>query len=90
MDLHGLFLFAAGLALLVVGAEFVIRGASRLALSLGVKPLILGITVVAIGTSAPELAVGITAAMQAAAIWRSAISPERTSSTSCSFWGLAR
>ncbi len=59
-----MFLFAAGLALLVVGAEFVIRGASRLALSLGVKPLILGITVVAIGTSAPELAVGITAAMQ--------------------------
>ena len=57
-------MFVAGLALLVVGAELVVRGASKLALSLGVKPLVLGITVVAIGTSAPELAIGITAAMQ--------------------------
>lgn len=60
----GLILFIAGLALLVLGAEFVVRGASRLALSLGVAPLLLGLTVVSIGTSAPELAVGITASLQ--------------------------
>lgn len=56
--------FIAGLGLLVAGAELVVRGASRLALSLGVPPLILGLTVVAVGTSAPELAVGITASNQ--------------------------
>jgi cation:H+ antiporter len=57
-------LFVGGLGLLVVGAELIVRGASRLAVSLGVKPLVLGITVVAVGTSTPELAVGITASLQ--------------------------
>jgi len=56
--------FGAGLALLVVGAELVVRGAARLALSFGVKPLLLGLTVVSVGTSAPELAVGLTAGLQ--------------------------
>lgn len=64
MSFEGLPVFIAGLALLVLGAEFVIRGAARLALSAGIKPLVLGITVVAVGTSAPELAVGLTAASQ--------------------------
>jgi len=64
--MHGALLFAGGLALLVVAAEMVVRGASRLAASLGVEPLVLGLTVVAIGTSAPELAVGITASLQGA------------------------
>lgn len=53
-----------GLAVLIGGAELVVRGATRLAVSLGVRPLVLGITVVAVGTSAPELAVGITASWQ--------------------------
>jgi cation:H+ antiporter len=53
-----------GLAFLIAGAELVVRGATRLAVSLGVQPLVLGITVVAVGTSAPELAVGITASWQ--------------------------
>jgi cation:H+ antiporter len=53
---------ALGLAVLVVGAEFLVRGASRLALSLGVAPLVVGLTIVAFGTSAPELAVSIQAA----------------------------
>ena len=57
------FLFLAGLALLIYAAELVVRGSSQLALSLGIRPLILGITVVAVGTSAPELAVGITASL---------------------------
>lgn len=59
-------LFLVGLAVLVVAAELVVRGATRLASSLGVQPFILGLTVVAIGTSMPELAVGITAGLQGA------------------------
>lgn len=62
--MDGAVLFIAGLALLVIGAELVVRGASRLAVSLGVKPLVVGITIVAVGTSAPELAVGIAASLQ--------------------------
>lgn len=49
----------AGLVLLIAGAEFLVRGASRLAATLGVAPLIIGLTVVAFGTSAPEFAVSI-------------------------------
>jgi cation:H+ antiporter len=64
MDLHGAVVFAAGLGLLIVAAEMVVRGASQLAASLGVEPLVLGLTVVAVGTSVPELAVGITASLQ--------------------------
>jgi cation:H+ antiporter len=52
----------AGLVLLIVGAESMVRGASRLAESLGVSPLVVGLTVVAFATSAPELAVTLTAA----------------------------
>jgi cation:H+ antiporter len=59
-----LLLFALGLVLLVAGAELLVRGASRLATSLGVTPLIIGLTVVAWGTSAPELAVNIQSAVQ--------------------------
>jgi cation:H+ antiporter len=56
-------LFAAGLALLVLGAESLVRGASKLASSLGVPPLLVGLTVVAYGTSTPELAVSLQAAL---------------------------
>lgn len=54
-------LFLIGLALLVVGAEQVVRGASRTATMLGISPMVIGLTIVAIGTSTPELAVGIVA-----------------------------
>ena len=50
-------LIAAGLAALVVGAEALVRGASKLALSFGISPLVVGLTVVAFGTSSPEIAV---------------------------------
>jgi cation:H+ antiporter len=54
------FLFlVAGLALLVIGAEFLVKGASRIAAILGIPPLIIGLTVVAYGTSAPEMAVSV-------------------------------
>jgi cation:H+ antiporter len=57
------FLFCLGLVFLVVGAELVVRGAAALAAAVGVSPLVIGLTVVAIGTSAPELAVSIQAAL---------------------------
>ncbi|MBX3183371.1 MAG: calcium/sodium antiporter [Polyangiaceae bacterium] len=59
-----MFWFIVGLCILILSAELIIRGAGRLAASLGMPPLILGLTVVSIGTSAPELAVGITANLQ--------------------------
>ena len=49
--------------MLVAGAEALVRGASRLALSFGVAPLVIGLTVVAFGTSAPEMAVSVGAAL---------------------------
>ncbi|HKL52449.1 MAG TPA: calcium/sodium antiporter [Wenzhouxiangellaceae bacterium] len=52
-------LFLVGLAFLIVGAEALVRGASRLAAVLGISPLIIGLTVVAFGTSSPELAVSV-------------------------------
>lgn len=56
-------LFGAGLLFLIVGAEALVRGASRLAAAFGLSPLIIGLTVVAFGTSSPELAVSIKAAL---------------------------
>jgi len=56
-------LFIGGLVLMVVGAEFLVRGASRLAVMIGVSPLVVGLTVVAFGTSAPEFAVSFKAAL---------------------------
>lgn len=57
MDTTTLILFLIGLALLLVGAEVLVRGATRLAGALGISPLVIGLTVVAFGTSSPELAV---------------------------------
>jgi cation:H+ antiporter len=52
-----------GFMLLVLGAELLVRGASRLAGALGISPLVIGLTVVAYGTSAPELSVSLQAAL---------------------------
>lgn len=56
-----LLMFIGGLIGLIVGAELLVRGASRLALSFGISPLVVGLTIVAFGTSAPELAVSVGA-----------------------------
>lgn len=56
-------LIVLGAGLLYFGAEWLVRGASGLAAKLRVRPLIIGLTVVAYGTSAPELVVGIGAAL---------------------------
>lgn len=56
----------AGLALLLYGGEWLIRGASALAARLHVPPMAIGLTVVAFGTSAPELVVSLDAALTGA------------------------
>ncbi|MBU0637964.1 MAG: calcium/sodium antiporter [Planctomycetes bacterium] len=56
-------MFALGLALLVCGAEALVRGAVRLAAAAGVSPLVIGLTVVAYGTSAPEMAISVKTAL---------------------------
>lgn len=56
-----LLLFIAGLSALFVGANALVHGASKLALSLNISPLVVGLTVVAFGTSAPEMAVSTSA-----------------------------
>lgn len=59
MDLMVFAYLVGGLVLLVIGAEVFVRGASRLATLAGVSPLVIGLTVVAYGTSMPELAVSV-------------------------------
>ena len=63
MDALTLVLFLIGLVGLIIGAELLVRGASRLAIGFGISPLVVGLTVVALGTSSPELAVSIGAAL---------------------------
>ncbi len=57
------FQFVFGFVLLLLGAEVLVRGASRLTRSLGVSPLVVGLTVVAFGTSSPEIAVSVKGAL---------------------------
>jgi cation:H+ antiporter len=59
-----LLLLAVGLAFLMLGGETVVRGATGLARRIGVSPLVIGLTVVAFGTSAPEMAVNVIAVLQ--------------------------
>jgi cation:H+ antiporter len=54
-----------GFALLYFGAEWLVKGSSSLARSLGVTPVVIGLTVVAFGTSAPELVVSVISSIQA-------------------------
>ena len=56
-------MFLGGLVLLILGAGMLVRGASKLALSFGISPLVVGLTVVALGTGAPEVAVSVGAVL---------------------------
>ncbi len=58
-----LVVFIAGLAALIVGGDGLVRGAAGIAKTLGISPLVVGLTVVAFGTSAPELAVSLTSGL---------------------------
>ena len=57
-------LIVAGLAGLLLGAELLVRGGAAFASHLGVRPIVIGLTVIALGTSLPELAVGIDSVRQ--------------------------
>jgi cation:H+ antiporter len=57
-------MMAAGLAALYFGAEWLVRGSARLARGYGVSTLVVGLTVVSFGSSAPELLVGVVASVQ--------------------------
>lgn len=61
--LSSLLICGAGLVLLYFGAEGLVRGGSNLGLRLGLSPLVVGLTIVAFGTSAPELAVSLNAVL---------------------------
>ncbi|MBC5623522.1 calcium/sodium antiporter [Butyricimonas hominis] len=56
-------LVVASLAVLYFGADFLVKGSSSLAVRLGISPLVVGLTVVAFGTSAPELLVSVQSAL---------------------------
>ena len=56
---------AGGLVALVAGAELLVRGASHLAARFGISPLVIGLTVVAFGTSSPEMAVSVSTTLPA-------------------------
>lgn len=57
-------LLVVGFAMLYYGAEWLVKGSASLARSLGITPIVIGLTVVAFGTSAPELVVSVIASIQ--------------------------
>ena len=56
--------FVAGLAALIAGGETIVRAGSKIAARIGVSPMIIGLTIVSLGTSAPEMAISINAAIR--------------------------
>jgi cation:H+ antiporter len=64
MNTQTILLMVLGLALLIAGAEILVRGASRMAAAVGISPLVIGLTVVAFGTSSPEMAVSVSTALK--------------------------
>ena len=56
------FLFLIGLAILYLGAEWLIKAATQMALHYGIRPLVVGLTIVALGTSLPEFFINFFAA----------------------------
>jgi cation:H+ antiporter len=58
-----IFMVVLGLAILLAGAEGLVRGSSAFALRLGISPVIVGLTVVSFGTSSPELVIGLDAVL---------------------------
>ncbi|HJN01906.1 MAG: calcium/sodium antiporter [Nitrospinota bacterium] len=58
-----IFLFIAGIVILYFGAIWTVKGSSNIAIFLGIRPIIIGLTIVSIGTSLPELVVSVVAAI---------------------------
>jgi cation:H+ antiporter len=63
MDFQTVIALIVGLAFLTLGAEWLVRGASSVATRFGIAPIVIGLTVVAFGTSAPEFAVSVQGAL---------------------------
>ncbi len=63
MSIITLIQLVAGLVLLVLGADCLVNGASRIAVKVGISSLVVGLTIVAFGTSSPELAVNLESAL---------------------------
>lgn len=68
MMLSNVLVFLFGLVVITVGAEILLKGASKIASLLNIRPIVIGLTVVSIGTSLPELAVGLTAIGEGAGV----------------------
>ena len=62
--LLSIFLFIVGLILMIVGADYFVKGASSLAAKFKIPQIIIGLTIVAMGTSAPEASVSISSALK--------------------------
>jgi cation:H+ antiporter len=86
MDMTIWVYLVAGLVVLVAGAELLVRGASRLALRFGISPLVIGLTVVAFGTSSPEMAVSVRSGLGGQADIALGTSWAATSSTCLRCW----
>ena len=56
--------FVIGLLMLYYGASWLVKGSSGLARNLGLTPLVIGLTVVAFGTSAPELVISVVSSIK--------------------------
>lgn len=63
-----LFLIAAGLAILIAGAEILVRAALLIARTMGINELVAGMTIVAVGTSLPELVISVIAVFKTEAL----------------------
>ncbi|MFH1325954.1 MAG: calcium/sodium antiporter [Candidatus Falkowbacteria bacterium] len=61
------FLFIVGFIILIKGADYLVEGASAIAKRFGLSPLFIGLTIVSLGTSAPELFVNVTASIEGSA-----------------------
>ena len=64
--IYSCILIVVGFMMLVTGADYFVSNASGIAKKLGISPLVIGLTIVAFGTSMPELAVSVTAALEGA------------------------
>jgi len=60
---YDIIILLVGLFVLILGGDFLVKGASSLALRAKISPLVIGLTIVAFGTSAPELLISINAAL---------------------------
>ena len=63
MGEYKIILLITGLVVLILGGDFLVKGASNIALRLHISPLVVGLTIVAFGTSAPELLISIKSAL---------------------------